>query len=287
MDGLAPQAGSALGQTVRQSRRLAFHRMVASRPSLVRVLAGQKRVRWPGGTVSAGPGSLLLLSENLELTVENIPPPGAPYRAALLPIDRTRIEAAYTRLPAGARDRARPVAWDAAPDPAAQDAFDRLFGADGQTFPPSVLALRQEELVLWLAEAGALLAPARPVRLSDRLRALLLARPDADWTADEAARALATSTPTLRRHLAAEETGFTALLQDVRMSQALLLLQTASLPVTEVAAAVGYASPSRFAARFRARFGAAPHEIRRAQAKIDRLGTNLDRYGREGAPQKL
>ncbi|MCX8508697.1 MAG: helix-turn-helix domain-containing protein, partial [Rhodobacteraceae bacterium] len=107
------------------------------------------------------------------------------------------------------------------------------------------------------------LAPLAPMSLSDRLRALLIASPDRGWTAAEAARALAMSAPTLRRHLATEGAGFATLLQDVRMTHALALLQTSQQPVAMIAAAVGYDSPSRFAARFRARFAAAPHEIRK------------------------
>lgn len=46
------------------------------------------------------------------------------------------------------------------------------------------------------------------------------------------------------------------------MNRALGLLQGSDLPVAMVAAEVGYASPSRFALRFRARFGLSPGAIR-------------------------
>ena len=46
------------------------------------------------------------------------------------------------------------------------------------------------------------------------------------------------------------------------MAHALMLLQVTDQPVATVAALVGYDSPSRFAARFRQRFGHPPAAIR-------------------------
>ena len=52
------------------------------------------------------------------------------------------------------------------------------------------------------------------------------------------------------------------LLTDVRMTRALTLLQVTPWPVAQIAGAVGYESPSRFAARFKERFGFAPSAVR-------------------------
>ena len=41
-----------------------------------------------------------------------------------------------------------------------------------------------------------------------------------------------------------------------------MLLQSTDFPINRIALEVGYASPSRFATRFRARFGIAPTIIR-------------------------
>jgi transcriptional regulator GlxA family with amidase domain len=49
---------------------------------------------------------------------------------------------------------------------------------------------------------------------------------------------------------------------DARMSLALTLLQASDLSVNNIANAVGYSSASRFAVRFRQRFGFAPSAIR-------------------------
>ena len=79
---------------------------------------------------------------------------------------------------------------------------------------------------------------------------------------ERVAHETATSVPTLRRKLAAEGVVFRDLVQDVRMSHALALLQNTDTPVLQVAISSGYASPSRFTARFRARFGYLPTDIR-------------------------
>lgn len=85
---------------------------------------------------------------------------------------------------------------------------------------------------------------------------------DEIWTAAIVARQLHMSEATLRRHLAAEGNSFSSLLADVRMSHALSLLQSTDLPVGNIAHDVGYESASRFATRFRKRFGFAPTAVR-------------------------
>lgn len=261
MDGQTQSVQGPMGQMIRQYRQATFHRLVAAGPAVIRVLAGEKHIGWAGGQLVAREGAMVLFPENLALTVGNIPPNGGAYRAAVLPISRAGIEAAYARLGPEGRRLAAPVACAELPGHCADQSFDGLFGS-GRGLPDAILALRQEELILWLAAAGAVLAAPIPQRLPDRVRGLLVACPEAGWTADRAAQALAMSVPTLRRRLAAEGTSFSTLLQDVRMTHALALLQIGKLPVAAVAAAVGYDSPSRFAARFRARFGAAPRDIR-------------------------
>ena len=91
---------------------------------------------------------------------------------------------------------------------------------------------------------------------------MLSAQLDAEWSSDAIARSLAMSEATLRRRLAAEGVTLRELIADVRMASALVLLQATSRPVSEIASAVGYDSPSRFAVRFRDRFGFAPTAVR-------------------------
>ena len=66
----------------------------------------------------------------------------------------------------------------------------------------------------------------------------------------------------LRRKLSMENTALRNLMIDVRMSSALALLQSTDWPISAIAQHVGYESASRFAERFRKRFGFAPTAIR-------------------------
>ena len=79
------------------------------------------------------------------------------------------------------------------------------------------------------------------------------------------AQRLGMSEATLRRRLANEGASFRELLGNIKMMRALTLLQTSPLGVAQVAYAVGYESPARFAAKFRAHFGCTPSDVRRAR----------------------
>ena len=83
------------------------------------------------------------------------------------------------------------------------------------------------------------------------------------YLADVAQR-LGMSEATLRRRLANEGASFRELLGNIKMMRALTLLQTSPLGVAQVAYAVGYESPARFAAKFRAHFGCTPSDVRKA-----------------------
>ncbi|MCR6500316.1 helix-turn-helix domain-containing protein [Shinella sp. CPCC 101442] len=130
------------------------------------------------------------------------------------------------------------------------------------SIPDEIARHRLGELLLWLDLAGGRFAAPRPASFSARVRDLFTANPHAAWTSAHLCASLGVSEATLRRKLAAEKWSFQTLLIDVRMSIAMQLLQSTDLSMLRVAEAIGYQSQSRFAARFRARFGFAPSAIR-------------------------
>ena len=97
---------------------------------------------------------------------------------------------------------------------------------------------------------------------SERLRGLISEAPERHWTAQEASRELAMSEATLRRRLAGEQTRFEHLLVDVRMHHAMMLMQTTAWTIPRIAHACGYKSRTRFAERFKERFGCLPSVVR-------------------------
>lgn len=83
------------------------------------------------------------------------------------------------------------------------------------------------------------------------------------------------SEATLRRKLAAQQTSFTETLSDTRMTRALALLHTTTLPIGHIAQEVGYDSPSQFAARFKERFGINPRDVRGSAGALERIGAEV------------
>ena len=73
---------------------------------------------------------------------------------------------------------------------------------------------------------------------------------------------------TLRRQLRAEGTTYQDVVRDFRIAMAKRYLQETTLPVSEVAALVGYSDPANLYRCFRDRTGATPGEYRDCPGKI-------------------
>lgn len=129
---------------------------------------------------------------------------------------------------------------------------------------PALIEIRLTELYLALQLHGRcprFLVPAL-CSLAERTRVLVSLDPRRDWRLEAVARELAVGTSTLRRRLGHEGTSFRGILEEVRLNLGLMLVQAGRSPILEIAHACGYESPSKFAARFRARFGVSPSELR-------------------------
>lgn len=251
---------------VRQATRATFREIASERPGIILVRRGQKRILRGRSLVVVNQGQLALLPADEPLTIENIPATSGVYLASALVLDAGR-------LPAGSFERV-------ASDDRAAAAFERAASAcEDPLVPADIREHKVGEVLLWLAREGLGAPTPKAQGVVSRVRALLAREIAAEWTGPDAARALAMSEATLRRRLAAEGTAFNEILSDLRMTRALGLLQTTTLPVGRIALEVGYGCPSRFAARFRARFGIPPSAIR---GRIDRIGVAIDRTGSNG-----
>ncbi len=82
---------------------------------------------------------------------------------------------------------------------------------------------------------------------------------------DDVARRIASSRRQLQRAFQeAGETTFRTYLQKVRMTAAARLLRHETMPINEVASAVGYRQPAQFAKAFRRHHGTSPSTYRAA-----------------------
>jgi AraC-like DNA-binding protein len=264
---LAATGISGLGATARvvQGVSQEFRKLASAMPSLIAVREGTKTLRCGGASLEAHPGDMVVFPAHLAADVGNRVTRSGPYVAELLSFEPDFLLAhAAAHLAATPRQPLRQPALLAPPSEGLAQAFRAAVDAltADPLLPPAVVAHRLAEPLVWLGDLlnAVLLAP--QTSMTARVRSILSGDPARNWSAGAVARRVGASAPTLRRKLAAESTGFAEILSDVRMSTALTLIQTTAAPISDVAAAVGYDSPSRFAVRFRRRFGMAPSAIR-------------------------
>lgn len=234
---------------------------------LILVVSGAKElVGADGDHARVGEGDVVLLYAGGRPTIGNRPDPASGrYLAQVLafgPRAQTAFRQLYPTLAADAPPSAQP--WRVRAGDAALAASIRhaAAGLDDGGVSDRMALHRCVEVLAAMAERGLHLPAAGAPDMVATVQALVAARPHLPWSAGDAARALGVSEPTLRRRLAAENTSFRQIAAEMRLAHGLTLLQTTRMPILEVAAACGYESPSRFASRFRERFGMSPSEMR-------------------------
>ncbi|OHX11307.1 hypothetical protein BI347_16615 [Chromobacterium sphagni] len=152
-------------------------------------------------------------------------------------------------------------------DPCAEFAWNVLLNSLRADDAPEMSTHHAFGALLALALAGQVEPLLRPAvgTVTEQVRHLLLLDPAAGWSVDMAARRLNQGASTLRRHLAEEDSSFRGILENVRMGLALQQVQNGERAIADIAASSGYASASRFSARFRQRYGLTPMELRRTR----------------------
>lgn len=251
------RAGVGAAGHIIQRSDTTSRQVLTDQATLILVEDGKKRIRWSGGEVVAAPGDAIAVQAGETVDISNTPGKSGVYRALWICWSAELLPALTGRRSAGvALQRALGDEFRGA----YYRAFDSLDADAG--LPASVATSRVQEVLLWLGDRGFRFSPPPPASLGVRVRRIIATDPSVEWSMEHVAHETATSVPTLRRKLAAEGIAFRDLVQDVRMSHALALLQNTDQPVLNIALAAGYGSASRFTARFRARFGYVPTDIR-------------------------
>lgn len=245
-----------------QHSALRFSKIVVDSPALILVRHGTKSLRAGGQRWTLEGGDAIAIAGGQSFDVSNRLSAGRLYEARWLVLDAAVIEQFAPASPAG-----QPLTGaQVLPQVGAGfvGAMERAVAAvaDPASCPDEVARHRLAELLVWLSLAGVRFAPRRTTTITSALRTLFGSATAQPWTVPQVAGRLAMSEATLRRRLAAEGTRFGELLADVRMSHAMTLLQSTDRPVAHIASTVGYESASRFAIRFRERFGFVPTAIR-------------------------
>lgn len=258
---IAARPGIGATGHITQASRLGFTSITTDLPMIVIVRRGSKIIQCPGHRFCVGPGEAIAISQGHVLDFENIPADDGAYEARWLTLD-SRLVAAF-----GAVKDAEPVT------PARllgrmgkglSDAFEAAVAAlsDDSELPERIVEHRVAELLAWLQSTGLCFSLDRSESVAARIRTLLLAKPAHHWTSEEISSELGISGATLRRRLQEDGINLRGLVNDVRMTHAMNLLQSSRLPISLIAASSGFESQSKFAMRFRSRFGFPPTAVR-------------------------
>lgn len=253
-----------VGTTARVVQRgeVSSHKVVVEHPVLVQVLEGTKAIRRNGREWVVASGEVVVLAGGQAFDVRNRPGPEGRFEARWLVFDQTGLEEWFAENPG------LPVVAEAMRISKLEPDFARLLDAACEAIekperhPLLVGKARVREVLAWIGVHGGRLPPVIQASLTTRIHSLVSARPGFGWTAGEVASLMAMSEATLRRRLAREGQSFSALLADIRMNSAFTLLVATDRSIEAIAASVGYDSASRFAEKFRGRFGHLPSGLR-------------------------
>ena len=254
---------SALSLQIATTAHHRIHTITVRMDSVGWVVSGTKLLVTPGGSHRYPSGRVFVLPRGAQWEVVNDPAPQGRYVARLLCFAPELIEQFHRQFGQFAAVPAVQGCAGLAADAAFEDSYMRAVAAlESET---SSQALREHlalEVLLVLAEAGLVFAPPGELGWAERVRRLIGPSPQADWTVERLAAAFSTSASTLQRRLAQEGETVSQCLRDVRLETGLVLLQSSTLQVSEIAARCGYESHSRFSAAFRERFGFPPSQLR-------------------------
>ncbi|WP_341677682.1 helix-turn-helix transcriptional regulator [Niveibacterium sp. SC-1] len=257
------RAGVGLTANVVQRSALRFSNVVVDSPALIFLKHGTKSLQSGDRRWSLRGGDVIAIAGGQSFDVSNHLSNAGLFEARWLVWDKAVVERFEAEASAGGPPLSGATVIEQ-PGSEFFGAIERAVSAvcRAAEVPEPVAVHRLMEVLVWLSLAGVRLSARRTPNTSARLRGLFAAAPSEAWTISDVSTRLAMSEATLRRRLSAEGTRFVDLLTDVRMSLAMTLLQSTDRAVARIASEVGYESASRFAIRFRERFGFAPTAIR-------------------------
>ena len=259
---LRPQLGSTGGE-IQHNKRL-YSRLAVHEPTLIAVQRGQKKLRWAGRELVIQPGEMAALAYGQTFDVIHEPDSGGLYQAQWIAFDQNVVE--HFSAHYGTAEAVRNAVKIARNTSLAASFTHAASILADETAPAAVVETALHSVLAWAQHYGIGFTVYERMDLVRQIRKMIAADTALGWSATIAAEKLNMSEATLRRRLAQSGTSFSELLIDVRMMRALTLLQVTPWPVARVADAVGYASPSRFTARFTERFGFGPSAVRAGDA---------------------
>ncbi|MEB6336492.1 helix-turn-helix transcriptional regulator [Serratia rhizosphaerae] len=266
---LCPGIGSSAH--IIQHTELLLPSVYFEQPHLYLIQEGSKRIRWQQHEVVANAGDLLLIDGGQSVDIINSLSSDGRFSCHLITCDPLLFAASPAQIDVSAASTFSGVRTLANIPCGFIHSFEttHLALTLHHNFPPAITRHKLLEILLWLAQYGVKFVHGEVKDLTQRVRRCLATDPHSIWSAAKVAASLSMSEVVLRRKLSAENTALRNLMIDVRMSSALALLQSTDWPISVIAQHVGYESASRFAERFRKRFGFAPTAIRGHQRVME------------------
>jgi AraC-like DNA-binding protein len=246
---------------VLQAQKLNFVSITNSASMVMTVDRGTKRLRHGGNELIIGEGEAVAIAAGENFDVENATPDQGLYSARWICFDDVLLGGNIPNHGDRAIIRCNLLGKLGV---SGAEMFDRAFQViqSSDEGDDLIAGHRVAEILVWLASRGLNFPPSGPGDIPARIRTMVESRPEHRWSSAEIAGKLAVSEATLRRRLSEKSVNLRAILTDVRMTSAMGLLQSTDMPVSEIASRLGYESQSRFAMRFRSRFGFPPSAIR-------------------------
>ena len=258
---IAEKPGIGATGHITQATRLNFTSLTTTVPLMIIVRRGRKVIRSAGVEFTMDAGEAIAIAQGQVFDFENIPAEDGDYEARWLTLEPEIIRG--FAAPDGT-EPVMPARLLGRMSDGLSQAFERAVEAlqDEGDLPDAVIRHRVTELLTWLAASGFRFSLLQADSYTARIRKLVGRRPDRAWSSAEISSVLGVSDATLRRRLQEEGISLREVLTDIRMTHAMSLLQSSQLPVSAIAASSGFESQSRFAIRFRDRFGFPPSAIR-------------------------
>ncbi|KAF1004033.1 MAG: HTH-type transcriptional activator RhaS [Burkholderia gladioli] len=250
-----------LTASVQQRNDLLVHTFVTDHPSILLLRRGKKIIRIGGKKVALSPGDAVAFAAGTTCDVTNETERGQ-FESTWIVCAPALIETMARAFPD--HRRLKDILALKSLGREFTDSFERASRTitEPDAVPPAVANHRMQELLAWLATKGWTFPPEVPSDLRRKVRLVIGSAPDKPWMSKDLAHSFAMSEATFRRRLADQGQSFNDILIDVRMTTALTLLQVTDRPVADIAYQVGYESASRFAVRFKKRFGFSPTAVR-------------------------
>lgn len=240
--------------------------MTCLRPGLCYVRRGTKIMHLNESICGFSAHSLIFYAPGEYLHMQHIPDKGS-YEAVMITFTTSLLNDFRKRYATLLNDSMKTVTTTSSLSITEDiyEAFRRVTASYDRRESDVVTNHLLEGLLIQLALAGYCLSTSSSVgAYKDYIAAALIKSPSENPTLRHFAVQLNMSESTLTRRLKDEGTRFRLILDNVRLTLAMEYIQTTQMPVGLVAANVGYASSSKFIARFRHRFGITPGELRKS-----------------------